>query len=294
MTHSEDMKEKVINFLTLDVEEWFDAEIPRRKLTTIPDEDTNIETQIEIYLEICNRLNIKSTCFVLGKLAEKKPHIVKRLYENGHEIASHSYAHKLIYTMSPAEFREDLHKSISILEDLTGKRIKGFRAPSWSVNSDIAAWFYKILEEESLIYSSSIYPAKTFLYGMPGAPQNTHRVKNTSIIEIPQQLLNLGILKIGIAGGTFLRLIPEWFVRQFIQRKNRKGRSVFIYLHPWELVFIKYPVDLSYTERIIQYYGIRKNPAKIESVCSSKRDDFQRMDQFSEIFNTNSTYLKNE
>lgn len=102
------MKKKVSNFLTLDVEEWFDAEIPRRKLTSPPNENTAIEKQVDLFLGICERLRIKSTCFVIGKVAEKKPHIVRKLHQNGHEIASHSYAHKLVYSMSPAEFKADL------------------------------------------------------------------------------------------------------------------------------------------------------------------------------------------
>lgn len=282
MTHSEDMKEKVINFLTLDVEEWFDAEIPRIKLTTLPDEDTDIEAQIEIYIEICNRLNIKSTCFVLGKLAEKKPHIVKRLYENGHEIASHSYTHKLIYSMSPAEFREDLHRSVGILGNLTGEKVKGFRAPSWSVNSEISGWFYRILEEEKLQYSSSVYPATTFLYGMPDANTGIHKPYGSSVIEIPQQLLSFGGFRTGFAGGTFFRVFPAWYIKRVIRFKNKQGLLVFIYLHPWELIYQKYPVELSLSESIIQYWGVRRNLKKLKNICNSFQQSFQRLDRFIE------------
>jgi len=270
------------NFLTLDVEEWFDAEIPRRKLTSSLDYNTDIEKQIDIYIEICNRLQIRSTSFVLGKLAEKKPHIVKKLHDNGHEIASHSYNHKLVYSMNPGEFREDLHKSIGILESLTGKKVKGFRAPSWSVNSRIADWFYDTLEKEGLLYSSSVYPAKTFLYGMPEAPQTIHKGGNTSIIEIPQQVMNLVIMKIGVSGGTYLRFLPAWFVVRFIANKNKHGSNVFLYLHPWELIFKKYPINLSVFESIIQYWGISKNPKKIETVCKSLNSSLGRMDYFIE------------
>jgi polysaccharide deacetylase family protein (PEP-CTERM system associated) len=281
------LKNKFINnFLTLDVEEWFDAEIPRRKLTSNPDENTRIEEQIDLFLDICNYLNIKSTCFVIGKLAEKKPHIVKKLHESGHEVASHSYAHKLVYSMSPGEFKEDLHKSVSILEDLTGEKVKGYRAPSWSVNSQIAEWFYPKLEEENILYSSSVYPAKTFLYGMPEAINSIHKAGNTNIIEIPQPLLNLGLMKTGISGGTYLRMAPAWFVRKFIRSKNIKGNSVFIYLHPWELIYKKYPVKLSIIDSIIQYRGIRNNPKKIENICHSFQQSFVRMDKYIDIFSS--------
>ncbi len=274
--------DKVRNFLTFDVEEWFDAEIPRRNLETVPDENTDIEAQIDIFLSICERLNIKATCFIVGKLALKKPHIVRKLFENGHEIATHSYSHKLVYSMSPDKFREDLHKSVSILGDIIGEKIKGFRAPSWSVNDKIANWFYLILEEEGLIYSSSVYPAKTFLYGMPNVPQYIHKAGNTSILEIPQQLLNLWVSSIGFAGGAFLRILPASLIKQGISLKNKHGYPVFIYLHPWELIYKKYPVKLSIFNNIIQYWGIRSNPKKIENICNSFKHSFVRIDKYTE------------
>jgi len=270
------------NFLTLDVEEWFDAEIPRRKLTSFPDNNTNIEDQIDLFLDICNRLNIKSTCFVVGKLAEKKPHIVKKLHAQGHEIASHSYGHKLIYSLTTNEFVIDLRRSIDILEAITGEKVKGFRAPSWSVNINVAQWFYKALEEAGIEYSSSVFPARTFLYGMPESSEFVHRYKNSTVIEIPQQILNLCIVKTGVTGGTYMRIFPSWFISHFIQRKNRQGHSVFIYLHPWELIFRKYPVELSFPEKIIQYWGVRNNERKLEKICSNLKLQFERMDKFIE------------
>lgn len=268
------------NFLTFDIEEWFDAELVRRKLKIIPEGDNLIDKQVDIFIDICNKFNIKSTCFVLGKLANKNPRIVKKLHLEGHEIASHSFSHKLIYSMTPAEFQKDLHTSIGILEDITGVRIKGFRAPSWSVNSDIAGWFYRVLEEEGLIYSSSVYPAKTFLYGMPESTGQIHKGAGTSVFEIPQQLLNLGLFKTGVSGGFFFRIFPAWFIKKFITSSNLKGRQVFLYFHPWELNSAKYPVNLSLFERILQYYGIKGNPYKIEQMCLAFNSSFVRMDHF--------------
>jgi polysaccharide deacetylase family protein (PEP-CTERM system associated) len=275
----------ISNFLTFDVEEWFDAEIPRRKLTFVPDECTAIEKQTDLFIDICKRLNIKSTCFVVGKVAQKKPQIVKKLYGNGHEIASHSYSHNLIYNMTPEIFRRDLRQSIEIVENITGEKIKGFRAPSFSINSGIANWFYKILEEENIVYSSSVYPAKTFLYGMPESPPNIHKVKDNSVIEIPLQLLNIGILKTGVTGGTYLRVFPKWLIKRFIINKNKNGKNIFIYIHPWELLYQRYPVNLSLSESIIQYWGIRRNLSKIENLCTQLKGTFKRIDQFVEELN---------
>jgi polysaccharide deacetylase family protein (PEP-CTERM system associated) len=274
----------ISNFLTFDVEEWFDAEIPRRRLTFVPDENTAIEKQTDLFIDICKRLNIKSTCFVVGKLAQKKPKIVKKLHQEGHEIASHSYAHHLIYDMTPDVFRNDLQHSIEVLENITGDKIKGFRAPSFSINASTADWFYKVLEEENIIYSSSVYPAKTFLYGMPKSSGNIHKIEDTSVIEIPLQLLDTGLLKTGVSGGTYLRVFPEWFIKRFIIRKNKNGKSIFIYLHPWELIYQKYPVNLSLTESIIQYWGIKDHRDKVERLCNRFKNSFERMDRFAETF----------
>jgi polysaccharide deacetylase family protein (PEP-CTERM system associated) len=274
----------ISNFLTFDVEEWFDAEIPKKKLTYIPDDNTSIEKQTDLFIEICNRLNIKSTCFVVGEVAQKKPQVVKKLHRNGHEIASHSYNHCLVYNMTPENFRMDLHKSIEVLQNLTGEKVKGFRAPSFSVNSNISDWFYKILGEENIIYSSSVYPAKTFLYGMPESSDEIHKIKDSSIIEIPLRLLDIGLFKTGVAGGTYLRVFPEWVIKKFINSNNSKGKSIFIYLHPWELTYQKYPVNLSIIENIIQYWEIKNNMLKLEHICIPIKDSFIRIDKYIEVF----------
>jgi peptidoglycan-N-acetylglucosamine deacetylase len=274
----------VSNFLTFDVEEWFDAEIPRRKLKYVPDENTAIEKQTDLFIAICNRLNIKSTCFVVGQVAQKKPEIVKKLHRNGHEIASHSFSHNLIYNMTPEFFRKDLHQSIEILGNITGEKVKGFRAPSFSVNTKIARWFYQILEEEGINYSSSIYPAKTFLYGMPESSDDIHKIKDSSIVEIPLKLLDLGFYKMGITGGTYLRVFPEWVIKKFIKANNSKGKSIFIYIHPCELIYQKYPVKLSIIESIIQYWGIKNNVLKLEHICTPVKDSFIRIDEYIKVF----------
>ena len=281
------MKENVPNFLTFDVEEWFDAEIPRRKIKGKTDFATNVEKQVDVFIDICSRLEVKSTCFVVGKLAKKKPNLVKKLYNAGHEIASHSYSHKLIYSMSPNEFRNDLIKSVAILEDITGEKVKGFRAPTWSINSNISKWYYDVLQQENITYSSSVYPAKTFLYGMPEANPNIHFAKDSGVLEIPQQLANLGLKKIGFSGGTYIRLFPIFLVKYLIKMKNSQNKSVFLYAHPWELIYEKYNADLSIFESLIQYYGVKRNAEKLEKICHHFKNSFTRMDYYSLGMNNN-------
>jgi len=266
------------------VEEWFDAEIPRRRLISEPKHLTEIEAQLDIFLSICKEYTIEATCFVTGKLAERKPHLVRKLADHGHEIASHSYGHKMVCSMSPDEFRQDIHRSIAVLEDVVGDKVKGYRAPSWSINANIKNWFYGVLTEEGILYSSSVYPAKSILYGMPSAPKYIHKVQDCNIIEIPQQLLNLGFGKLGFAGGAYLRLFPTWFIKEMIYVKNRNGLNVFLYMHPWELKYERYPVKLSIFENVLQYYGVRNNLYKIRDICNAIKSTIIRMDVFAHRF----------
>ena len=150
----------------------------------------------------------------------------------GHEIASHSYEHKLCYSLSQEEFKHDTENSIKILEDITGKIVKGYRAPSWSVNEEISDWFYKTLAECSITYSSSVYPGKTFLYGYPEFGDRIKIIGNTGVLEIPQKLFFCG-KKIGCSGGFFLRLFPEKLISNFLKNLDEPS---FIYIHPWELI----------------------------------------------------------
>ena len=134
------------NFLTFDIEEWYYGNFQSADLSKYYGTKTNLESNVDRLIDICSEYNIKSTCFVVGKLADEKPQIVKKLHNAGHEIANHSLNHRLIYNMKSAEFNEDIKKSNGILEDIIGAKVIGFRAPSWSVNENIAGWFYEILE----------------------------------------------------------------------------------------------------------------------------------------------------
>jgi len=272
---------KALNFLTFDVEEWYESEFiqetgykPDNKLST------QLHEQTDIFLRFCNRWGVKATCFVTGEVCRKHPQEVRALYESGHEIASHSNDHTLIYNKSAESFRQDLETSISLINDITGSRVLGFRAPCLSVNKEVSSWFYEILEEEGIIYSSSVYPAKNFLYGYPEANPDIHLVPKRRIVEIPQQLLNLGITKIGFAGGAYLRLLPGWLVNKLISTKNEMGKPVYIYVHPWELVTSYHPVKLSLTKSLIQHWGVKWNARKLEKIVSTRCASFVSMGDY--------------
>ncbi len=260
-----------MNFLTIDIEEWFQAELFQRSIKSFKN--------LKLFIDLCEQHNVVATCFIVGELAKRKSSIVKKLHNHGHEIASHSHKHRLCYSLSPKEFKEDTLESIKTLEDLTGSAVKGYRAPSWSVNKDISSWFYSLLDECGISYSSSVFPGKTFLYGYPEFGSEIKIVKNTDVLEIPQKLLNLG-KKIGVSGGFYLRVLPEIVIYQFLKIQKE---PTFIYVHPWELEKSKDRVSISPFNDFINNYGIDKNLSKLNSLIS-KFESFQTMNEFAETY----------
>ena len=272
------------NFVTFDIEEWYHANYDDVDLNKYKDISTNLEYSVNRLLNICENYGVKSTCFILGNLAKEKPYIVKKINEQGHEVASHGFAHKLVYTMKPKEFKEDLRISCDILEQITGNKVLGFRAPSWSVKQEQLDWFYDILAEQGLIYSSSIYPAYTYLYGINNFPKYPHNPivngKEKQILEIPQSVTKIFGKNVGFAGGFYLRFFPEWFIKNTIKNKNKQNQSVFIYLHPREIEIEQEKIELKTLENFIHYHGINGCEKKLIKLIKYFSNTFIRMDDY--------------
>jgi polysaccharide deacetylase family protein (PEP-CTERM system associated) len=266
------------NFLTFDVEEWYMANYESDEFSPYRAAASRIEWETDRLLAICDQHRLRATCFVVGSLAEAKPDIVRRFHRAGHEIASHGYGHRLVYRMTPEEFQADLRKSVCLLEDLIGEKISGFRAPSWSVTEAILPWFYRILEEEGIAYSSSVYPARTYLFGIPGFPQAIHQPeaggRRVSVVEVPQILTNILGWKVGFSGGFFLRLFPAWYVKAMLVRKNRQGIPAFIYLHPREIDPDAGRLPLKRLDRLVHYWNVAGAEKKLRAILASDKFQF--------------------
>lgn len=273
------MGNNICNFLTFDIEEYYHAELIARNIKNTGLLETNIDENIKQIISICNENNVKSTCFVVGSLAEKKPSIIKKLFDAGHEIASHGYSHKLVYSMTPDEFETDLKKSIHILEDITGSKVKGYRAPSWSINEDCIDWYYDVLKKNGLLYSSSVFPGKNFLYGIKNAPREIHIAKN-GIVEIPQATINVFGKRLGFAGGVYLRLFPLFYINNCIKNFNKNNKSVFIYAHPYEIEGYIPKIKMPMLSRIIQYYNLNGGAKKIKSLIKVNSKSFIKIEDF--------------
>ena len=226
------------NAMTIDVEDYFQvsafaAHIPRESWTSIP---CRVEGNVDRILTILDDKQAKATFFTLGWIAERYPAMVKRIVSNGHELASHGWAHQRVSDQKPHEFLDDIVRSKALLEDISGQKILGYRAPSFSIGSN-TLWALDLLEEAGYRYSSSIYPIQHDHYGMPNAPRFAFYPKNNGgILELPVTTVCLFKRNIPAGGGGYFRLWPYAFSRWLLQRINHlEKHSAIFYFHPWEI-----------------------------------------------------------
>jgi polysaccharide deacetylase family protein (PEP-CTERM system associated) len=272
------------NFLTFDIEEWYNANYDSIDLTKFSGKNTNLEVNVDRLLGICDQNDIKATCFVVGDIARNKPQIVKKIHRQGHEVASHSFNHNLVYEMTPGQFEDDLRISMDTLEQIIGEKVSGFRAPSWSVNLDTLSWFYPILNKYGILYSSSVFPGKTFLYGIPSFPQKIHRPvvdgKVMDVWEIPQTLVSFAGKSVGFSGGFYMRFFPSWFINSKMKSSNQKNKNVFVYLHPREIDPLAPKLKLPLLESMIHYWGVKGCEQKLIKVINANKQSFVRMKDY--------------
>jgi len=226
----------IVNAFTVDVEDWFQvaafaSSIRREDWDRL---DCRVERNVDVLLEQLERHRVTGTFFTLGWIAERYPAMVRRIVSAGHELASHGYGHHFIAELGPERFREDIVRAKAILEDTSGVAVLGYRAPSFSV-SESTLWAHDLLQESGHQYSSSIYPIRHDLYGMPDAPRFVHRRPN-GLLEIPATSIRWAGNNLPASGGGFFRLLPYPVSRWSIRRVNTvDAEAAVFYCHPWEL-----------------------------------------------------------
>lgn len=226
------------NAMTVDVEDYFQVSafekyIKREDWDNIP---CRVENNTNRILDIFSEAGVKATFFMLGWVAERYPQLVKRIVNEGHELASHGLGHVRVTQQNPDEFREDVTKTKSLLEDISGQVIKGYRAASYSINKN-NLWALDILADTGHVYSSSIYPIVHDLYGIPDAPRFRYYPReHKRIVELPVTTVELFGRKFPCGGGGYFRLYPYALSKRAIQRVNNKDKqSSMFYFHPWEI-----------------------------------------------------------
>jgi len=225
----------VENILTIDLEDWFhicdvEEQIPKTKWTRL---ESRVTVNTLRILEFLSRRGVKATFFVLGFIAETHPDLIKKIQRAGHEIATHGYAHRRVYTIRPATFRKDLRKSVDIISEITGHPVKGYRAPEWSIR-DESLWALDILQQEGFEYDSSMAPLP--IIGNPNYPRTPYRLilGQGRLWEFPPLVMTTPLVNLPLGGGWGLRVFPYNLIRSTIRRMNRQGQPVLIYFHPRE------------------------------------------------------------
>jgi len=231
------MRQGIINYLTVDVEDYFQVAAFEK---VIPVDSWGqyagrVVTNTGFILELFAACQVKATFFIVGWIAERYPDLVVEIDRQGHEIGCHSAWHRKIYELTPAQFREDTRRAKVTLEQIIGKPVHGYRAPSYSITKK-SLWALDILAELGFAYDSSIFPVYHDNYGIPDAPRFAYRLEQQNMMEYPISTLLFAGMNLPIAGGGYFRLFPYWFTRMALHRINRKERQPFIfYLHPWEI-----------------------------------------------------------
>jgi len=226
------------NAMTIDVEDYFQvsAFAPHISRDSWDIQPCRVERNIGRILAMLEERNVQATFFTLGWIAERYPHIVREIIDNGHELASHGYNHLRASDQSPDEFREDVTRSKRLLEDIGGQPVIGYRAPSFSIGQQ-NLWALDTLLEAGYRYSSSIYPIKHDHYGMPDAPRFKfqHRGRD-GLMELPATTVNLFGRNFPASGGGYFRLMPYTLSRWLLRRVNQTDlQSCIFYFHPWEI-----------------------------------------------------------
>lgn len=269
----------IINAMTVDVEDYFQVSAFENNIcrTTWQDFDFRVEDNVERILALFDQKSVKATFFTLGWVAERHPAMVRKIVDNGHELASHGWEHRRVTSQKPACFKDDVIKTRHVLEDISGHVVKGYRAASYSIGAE-NLWALDVLAEAGYEYSSSIVPIHHDHYGMPGAPRFAFRAASDRILEIPISTIPLMRRNINCGGGGWFRFFPYFFTRWALNQLNQRERqSCVFYFHPWEIDHEQPRIEsLSRKTRFRHYINLHKTHPRLDRLL----DDFSwgRMD----------------
>jgi polysaccharide deacetylase family protein (PEP-CTERM system associated) len=224
------------NALSVDVEEWFQVGAFERTIDRADWDglESRVEANTSRVLDLFAAAGVTATFFTLGWVAARCPGLIRRIADAGHEVASHGWDHRRVFTMDPEAFRTDLRQARAALEDAGGVAVIGYRAPSFSIDAR-TPWAHPVLTEEGYAYSSSVAPLTHDHYGWAEAPRTAHRpVAGAELIELPVTTMPV-LGKTVTAGGGFFRLLPSLFTDRAVRANNAADTPAIFYFHPWEV-----------------------------------------------------------
>jgi polysaccharide deacetylase family protein (PEP-CTERM system associated) len=264
---------RVVDGLSVDLEDYYQVEafasqVSRSRWKSFP---SRVRQNTIRTLDLLDSRKCKATFFVLGWVAKRDPGLIREVAQAGHELACHSYLHRPLYKLKPAEFRDDLRRSRDLIEGIGRTKVVGFRAPTFSITPKTLRAL-EILSDEGFQYDSSIFPIRHDLYGMPDAPRWAHRRELPSgqrIWEIPPSTVRMGKTNVPFGGGGYLRLLPMSFTRWAIRKTHRReGQPVIVYFHPWELDPDQPRLAGSWKSRLRHYTGLHKTLGRLQEILS--------------------------
>ena len=270
---------EIANALTVDVEDYFQVSalsphIQRARWERIP---CRVERNVDTILSLLADARVRATFFTLGWIAERHPALVRRIAAAGHELASHGYGHLRIHEQTEAEFTQDIRRAKALLEDTAGAEVKGYRAPSFSIGKR-TLWAFERIAQAGYRYSSSVYPVRHDLYGMPDAPRFPYRPR-ADLLEIPVTTAVVLGRNLPAGGGGYFRLLPYAVSRALIRRVNEVDRRPAIfYFHPWEIDPGQPRVPgTSLKTRLRHYVNLRRTEPRLRRLLGDFR--WRRMDE---------------
>jgi len=260
--------------MTVDVEDYFQVSgfehcVARERW---PEYESRVVSNTDRLIDLFAETGVEATFFVLGWVADRHKDLVGRIARHGHCVASHSYWHRLVYDLTPAEFRDDLRRARDVLESAAGTRVRGFRAPSYSI-TERSLWALDVLIEEGYAYDASIFPIHHDRYGIPDAPRHPHIVTREAgtILEVPSTAGRVGSVSVPVGGG-FFRLFPYAVTRWAIDQVNsRAGQPAMFYIHPWEIDPGQPRINVSLPTRFRHYNNLDETEARLRRLLRDFR-----------------------
>lgn len=260
----------MLNLITVDFEEWYHPEYVRHRYAQ--NRKDNAERDLCKTLNLLEKYKTKATFFVVGELAQRHPELIKQIKVNGHEVAFHGYDHEPLWNKSAETFRSE----IKLFNSIINENSIGFRAPSFSLNKK-TIWALKILEDAGYQYDSSIFPAKTPLYGVQDAPLKPYKPSYVNLInedsdgkiwEFPLLVYTVLGFRLPVAGGFYLRLLPAKLVQRAIKKSNKNGNPAVLYCHTWELNPETPKLKLGLYKSFVTYHNLKETNAKLGEILS--------------------------
>jgi len=257
----------VVNALSVDVEEWFQVGAFERVIARGEWDGlaSRVEDNCARILDLFAGAGVSATFFTLGWIAERHPALVRRIHEAGHEIASHGWDHARVFTLGAKAFAADLERSRKALEDTAGAPVRGYRAPSFSIDAR-TPWAFAVLAEQGYAYSSSVAPVVHDHYGWREAPRFAFRpLADSALVELPVTTAEFGGRRLAAGGGGFFRVLPYGFTRAAIRQVNGLGQPAVFYFHPWEIDPAQPRVGHApLRSRLRHYTGLARMAGKLE------------------------------